>query len=59
MIPMLMYNMACGYHLTGEDEQAYKPLLLKAYYCALAIDDCETAEIIQQDAEETFNILLP
>ena len=58
LVPVILYNMASCYHLLGEEEQIYKPHLIRAYHCAYAIGDNEAANIIKKDAEDRFDITI-
>ena len=58
LVSIILHNMASCYRLLGEEEQIYKPHLIRAYHCAYAIGDNETANIIKKDAEKDFGIVI-
>ena len=57
-VPIILYNMANCLHLLGEEEQIYKPHIIRAYHCAYAIGDTRIAQIIKKDAEDDFGIII-
>ena len=58
-IPNILYNIASCHRKMGEEEQTYKPYLVRAYHCAYAIGNNVVANIIKSDAEKNFGIALP
>jgi transcriptional regulator with XRE-family HTH domain len=56
-VPRLLHNMASGLRLSGEEEQIYKPLLVRAYHCAYAMGQMGIAKTIKKEAKEKFGIL--
>ena len=57
-IPRLLHNLATGLRRIGEEEQIYKPHLIRAYHCAYAIGQTQIAKGIKEDAEKRFNIVI-
>ena len=57
-IPRILHNIATCYKELGEDEQVYKPYLVRAYHFAHTIGDNKEANIIKNNAKESFNIVL-
>ena len=55
-VPEILFNMAYSYHALGEQEQVYKIQLVRAYHCAYAMGENETAKLIKKYAEEDFGI---
>jgi len=58
LVPKILNNMASALKDLGEEEQIYKPHLVRAYHCAYAMGYTETARIIKKDAEEDFGIII-
>jgi len=56
-VPGLLFNLASGLCLSGEEEQMYKPYVVRAYHCAYAMGEMKVARDIKRDAEEYFGIL--
>jgi len=57
-VPVLIYNLACGELTQGAEAHVLKEYILEAYYCARAIGRHNTAEIIKNDAEKFFGIII-
>jgi len=57
-IPNILHNIASGHKCLGEEEQIYKPHLIRAYHCAYAMGYNDVALRIKEDAEEDFGIIL-
>jgi len=56
LVPQILYNMATGYQLIGEEEKIYKPYLVRAYHTAYGIGALRRAAKIKKDAEVHFGI---
>ncbi|MCL2620622.1 MAG: helix-turn-helix domain-containing protein [Defluviitaleaceae bacterium] len=56
-LPQLTLNKASGMYLLGEEEEMYKPLLVRAYYTALTHQNDKTANLIKSEAKEEFGII--
>jgi len=57
-IPVVLHNMASALKDLGEEEQIYKPHLVRAYHCAYAMGQIEIARLLKKDAEEDFGIMI-
>lgn len=55
-VPKLLLNLASCLCLLGEEEQIYKPHVVRAYHCAYAMGLTKVAKDIKRDAEEHFGI---
>jgi len=58
-VPGILHIIANAYKALGEEEQVYKPYLVRAYHCAYAMGYNEFALAIKKDAEEDFGIIIP
>ena len=58
VLSVLMYNLACAYHSIGEEEQIYKPLLIRSYHFAHSIGQHFYANLIKRDAKDDFGIII-
>ena len=58
LVPIILHNIASGHYALGEEEQIYKPYLVRAYHCAYAIGSNKTASAIKKDAEENFGVII-
>ena len=55
-LPLILCNLAVAYYEYGETEGAYRPYLVRAYYCALAMGRFEIAKMIKEEAAGRFRI---
>jgi len=56
--PRLLYDQAYAYHDLGEEEQIYKPLLIRAYHMARGMSQHNYANTIKNDAEKELGIII-
>jgi len=59
IIPEILLNIASCHHALKEEAQVCKVYLIRAYHCAYAMGQNETAAAIKNEAEKNFGIIIP